>query len=118
MPFLKPSPLSAVTEAPSVPCSSTIFGLPVRGLRQPLGRPLALPDEVRAHKRDVLLADLGVRLAVHEEDGHVGLPGGLERGRHPLLLARRDEEQVHALGYHVLDVGDLLGRRGLGVGHD
>src|SRR5215213_8273534 len=51
------------------------FGLSMRGLRQPLGRPLALPNEVGAHKGYILLADLGVGLAVNEEDGHVGLPG-------------------------------------------
>src|ERR687885_1024538 len=118
IPFLKPLPLSAVTEAPSVPCSSTILALPPVAFTS--HRAARSPCRTKSEPIKVMycLLIFALRLAVHEEDGHVRSRRGLQRRRPSLLLPRWDEQQVDALGDHVLDVGDLLGRRGLGVGYD
>ena len=39
-------------------------------------------------------------------------------GRQRLLLARREEDEIDALGDHAVDVGDLLGGGAGGVGVD
>src|SRR5688572_6674091 len=90
--------------------------LAVGRLDEPVAGPLALLYEVGAQEGNVLFADLTARLAVYEEDGHVGPVGGVECRGEPLELARGEDEDVYALGDHVLHVGDLLGRLGLGVG--
>ena len=87
----------------------------------PVRHALAFLDEVRADESEVVLAALGDRLvevAVDGEHGDAGLAGVEDGGGERLLLARREEDEVDALGDHAVDVGDLLGGGAGGVGVD
>ena len=98
-----------------------ILPLPPVCLDRPIGDPLALQDEVRADEGEEVDARLGERridVAVDQQHRDAGLLGVHDRRDQRLFLARRQEDEVDALGDHAVDVGDLLGRRAGGVGID
>src|SRR5215211_6408060 len=83
-------------------------GLAAGLLDQPLGRPLALLDEVRADEGDVVLARLGqalVDVAVEQEHRDAGLHVGDLLGRRPGGVGV--DELPAALGGLLLDAGRL-----------
>src|SRR6185437_5317269 len=87
-------------------------------LDRPVRDPLTFLDEIRADEGEVVDAPLGERLidvAVDQEHRDAGLLGGEHRRNERLVLARRQEDEVDALGDHGVDVGDLLGG---GIGRD
>ena len=104
-----------------VPSSSMILPLPPVFCDGPVRDALAFQDEIGADERQIVLAALGDRLievAVDREYRDAGLLGVQHGGRQRLLLARREEDEIDALGDHAVDVGDLLGGGARGVGVD
>ena len=102
-----------------VPSSSMILPLPpVLAIVQSATR---WPSWMKLEpmKRQIIHAPLGDRLievAVDRQHRDARLLGVQHGGRQRLLLARRKEDEIDALGDHAVDVGDLLGGRAGGVG--
>ena len=97
------------------------LGIAAHRLGQPFADALALLDEVRAGEGDVVDARLGERVidvAVDQDDRDAGVLGVHDRRDERLLFARRQEDEIDALGDHAVDVGDLLGGRSRRVGID
>ena len=116
-PFLR----SLAGEAPTEPFELDDLALAAGLLDRPIGDPLAFLDEVRADEGEEVDAGLGERridVAVDQQHRNAGLLGVHDRRDQWLLLARRQEDEVDALGDHAVDVGDLLGGRAGGVGID
>ena len=117
-PFLR----SLAGEVPIEPSSSRILPLPPVFGDRPVRHPLALLDEVRADEGEIVHARLGERRidAAVDQAGPECRPSWRPSiaGNERLLLARRQEDEVDALGDHAVDVGDLLGRRIRRVGVD
>lgn len=86
------------------------------GLDEGVGCAFALVDEVGADEGEVVLAGGGVEFAVDGDDGDVLGGGGLQGGLQAVGVEGGDDEELGALVEHVLDVADLLGELGLGVG--
>ncbi len=57
----------------------------------------------------------GLMLEIHDDDFDARFGGGVGRSDEPLRIARIEDQEVHALGDHVLDVGDLFGHVVLAV---
>src|ERR1700689_726780 len=83
-------------------------------LCQPLADEIAVLVVGRAHLGDDMR--LGVNARIHHDDLDSGLCRGVRRCDEALGIARVQDEKIHALRDHVLDVGDLLAHVVLAVG--
>ena len=91
-----------------------LHGLAVHRLGEPLPDQEAVLQVRRLHQGHEI--GLGVETAVDHHDLDARLGGGID-GRHEAFsVARVDDQQVGALGDHVLDVADLLRHVVLAVG--
>ena len=75
-------------------------------------------EPMKARIVDARLGERRIDVAVDQQHRNAGLLGVHDRRDQRLLLARRQEDEVDALGDHAVDVGDLLGGRAGRVGID